>query len=84
MPEAGLSEIQGTSVGGTQGAPEAIARAVCWFPLISGPTMLASPGRGINRVEIGYPAVVVDARQVKRPRGIIEVKPDGSICVEPE
>ena len=43
LPEAGLSEIQGTSVGGTQDAPEAIARAVCWFPWISWPTMLASP-----------------------------------------
>jgi hypothetical protein len=29
LPPAGLTEIQGTSVGGTQGAPEAIARAVC-------------------------------------------------------
>jgi hypothetical protein len=43
LPEAGLSEIQGTSVGGTQGAPEAIARAVCWFPWINWPTMFASP-----------------------------------------
>ena len=43
LPEAGLSEIHGTAVGGTQGAPEAIARAVCWFPWISWPTMFASP-----------------------------------------
>src|SRR5882724_3072609 len=27
LPEAGLSEIQGTSVGGTQGAPDSIAKA---------------------------------------------------------
>ena len=30
------------------------------------------------------PAVVVDARQVKRPRGVIEVEPDSSVCIEPE
>jgi hypothetical protein len=41
-------------------------------------------GRGINPVEIRDPAVVVDARQVKRPGGIIEVEPNGAICVETE
>src|SRR4029453_7533558 len=43
LPEAGLSESQGTSVGGIQGAPDAMASAVCWFPLINWPTTLASP-----------------------------------------
>jgi hypothetical protein len=43
LPEAGLSDSHGTSIGGTQGAPEAMARAVCWFPWISWPTTLAAP-----------------------------------------
>ena len=41
-------------------------------------------GRGINRVEIGGSGVVVDARQVKRPRGVIEVEPDGAVSVKAE
>ena len=40
--------------------------------------------RSINRVEIGYPAVVVDARQVKRPSGIIEVEPNSAVRVKSE
>jgi hypothetical protein len=41
-------------------------------------------GGGINRVKIGVTAVVVDARQVKRASGVIEVKPNGAVCVETE
>jgi hypothetical protein len=41
-------------------------------------------GRGINRVEIGCPAVVVDARQVKRTGCVVEIEPDSAVCVEPE
>src|SRR5215216_6332339 len=40
--------------------------------------------RSINCVQIGDPAVVVDARQVKRPRGVMEVDPNGAISVEAE
>ena len=41
-------------------------------------------GRGIKRVEIAGSGVVVDARQVKRSRGVVEVEPDGSVCIEPQ
>jgi hypothetical protein len=41
-------------------------------------------GRGIDRIEVADLAVVVDACQAKRPCGVIEVEPDGTVCVETE
>lgn len=57
LPEAGLSEIQGTSVGGMQAAPEAIASAVCWFPLMSWPIALAAPVAVLIMYRLAVPAL---------------------------
>src|SRR3954463_5127361 len=39
-------------------------------------------GRGIDRVQIGHPTVVVDACQVKRSRGVVEVEADGAVGIK--
>ena len=40
--------------------------------------------RDVDRVEIGHTGIVINACQVKRPCGVIEVEPDGAVSVEPE
>jgi hypothetical protein len=41
-------------------------------------------GRGIDRVETGCIRIVINARQVECPGGVIEVESHGAISVETE